>query len=236
MPGDVERRRKAAERKAAKRKEKKRAIARATAVQAPTSPRGRARAAARWPYYEAQISRGWNDTNKPPGITQVIVARQSPRGEVGAGFFLVDLGCLGVKNAFTHVFESPSEYRERLGPLAEAGGPLIAADLDLAAKVVGAGIDYARELGFAPHRDYADAARYLEGAHPELCAVEVPLGYQGKPYYASGPFDNPRKVLAQLTRAVGPGNFEFTAAIAPPGALVEEGELVAEEDEEDEEE
>jgi hypothetical protein len=165
-----------------------------------------------------------------PALAQVVVARESPRGEVGAAFFLVDLGALGVKDAFTHVFESTTEYHERLGVMSEKTTPLVPVDLDLAVKVVGDAVAYARKLGFAPHRDYLEAARYLEGAHPEASGAEVPLGYQGKPFYASGPHDNPTRIINQLTKAVGEGNFHFIAPISPSSEVLLEDEDLGEDD------
>lgn len=62
-------------------------------------------------------------------------------------------------------------------------------------------------------------------ATPDASKVRVPLGLDGKPYFVSGPFDNVPKILAQLERAVGPGNFDFIAGIgAPPDFLGDAGE------------
>jgi hypothetical protein len=89
-------------------------------------------------------------------------------------------------------------------------------DIDLAAKIVRTGIDYAGSLGFRPHRDYALAAPYLRDAHPENAEEDVPTGMDGKPYFISGPYDNVEKILAQLDRKVGQGNYTF--AIGGPTA------------------
>ena len=36
-------------------------------------------------------------------------------------------------------------------------------------------------------------------------------GLEGKPYFISGPYDNVRKIMQQLDRKVGAGNYTFTA-------------------------
>jgi len=210
MPGSEHRRQKAAEKKAAKVKERKRELARAGSGQ-PSSRRGTLRAAARWPLYQVLISEGWNQTAELPGLTEILIARRSPLGEVGMATILVDLGCLGVKNALGNVFSSEGEYATWLHRLEANTQPMIPADLDLAAKVIQEGIAYARELGFSPHADYFLVAPFLEGAHPEACAEPVPLGYQGKPFYVSGPNDNPKQIVTKLAKNVGIGNFDYVA-------------------------
>ena len=51
------------------------------------------------------------------GIGNVIVSRKMPNGFIGAAFFLVDVFCLGVKDAFYDVM-SPVEYDSEVGKLA----------------------------------------------------------------------------------------------------------------------
>ena len=36
------------------------------------------------------------------------------------------------------------------------------------------------------------------------------FGKNGKPYYFSGPYDNPEKIIAKLRESVGEGNFKYT--------------------------
>jgi hypothetical protein len=209
---------KAVERKTAKRKEKKRVLARSESVGQPASPRAVVRAASQWPVLECQITSGWNKSAELPPLAQVVVARRAPSGQVAAGVFLVDLTCLGVKDAFTSAFSSRAEYEQDLLGRIRQNQRLEKIDLDCAAKIIDESIAYARSLGFSPHRDYHQAAPLLAGAEPEACAVKVPVGYEGKPYFVSGPHDNVRKILAQLERKVGPGNFHFIVG-GPGGAL-----------------
>ena len=130
-------------------------------------------------------------------------------GEVGAAVFLVDLGCLGVKDAFAARFPTLEDYELGVRAQMTSMRPVEAISSDLAAKIVREGIAYARSLGLEPHRDYAQAAPYLADANPDAATEEVPLGRDGKPYFVNGPHDNVRKIVTQLNRAVGPGNYEF---------------------------
>jgi hypothetical protein len=203
------------QRHAAKRKLKHRAVA---SVAGP-GPRAVLRLAARWPLHECVISRDWNVEGE---LAQVVVARRSPEGQIAAGVFLVDLGCLGVKSAFVHLAPSPEQYeREVLQHIRETQ-PLIRCDLDLAAKVVREGVAYARRFGLKPDRDYYEAASLLQGADPDACDVPVPLGREGKPFFVAGPYDNAQRIVAQLTKTAGPGNFDFLVPLGLPSEFLED--------------
>jgi len=213
MPRDQNRHQRAVERKTAKRKEKKRTLTRTEVLERPASSDSTLRSATEWPLLECLVSRGWNKTSDGPNLTQIVVARQAPNGKIAAGVFLVDLACLGVKNAFAKVFPSRAAYQQELISDIEANQRLDKVDLDITAKIIQEGIAYAKSLGFSPHRDYAQAAPLLAGAKPEASRVKVPLGFKGKPFFVSGPYDNVRKIMAQLTRTVGVGNFDYLAHI-----------------------
>lgn len=214
MAGNQDRRRKALERKATKRKEHKRAQVRTEVVGGPVgSGRQLVRAGARWPLYECWINRDWNGEDGESGLAEMLVARRGPAGEIGAGVFLADLGCLGVKNAYARVFPSEARYADFFEHL-DTAAPLTKTDLDLVAKVVWESIAYAKRWGFRPHQGFYEAAPFLEGAEPERCAVAVPLGREGKPFYVAGPRDNPKWVISQLMRTAGEGNFDYVVPVS----------------------
>lgn len=156
-----------------------------------------------WPVHECVVPQRWS---QPGELIQMVVTRRSDAAEFASAIILVDLGCLGVKNAHTMRFTTESEYQEWLETMPVVG-ELERISLDLAAKIVRTAIDYAASLGFRPHRDYALASPFLRGAHPELAEENVPTGLDGRPYFISGPYDNVRKIIAQLDRKVGAGNY-----------------------------
>jgi hypothetical protein len=159
-----------------------------------------------WPLLECLISQEWQETVQ---LCQVAVARQSPAtGEVVVGGFLVDLGCLGVKNALTNLYTSAAEYRREYRQHLMASQPMMDCDLDLAAKVIEEGTNYARSLGFNPHSDTAMALKILGDAHPEKRAETIPLGKDGKPLFVNGPHDDVARITRILDRNVGQGNYE----------------------------
>jgi hypothetical protein len=214
---DEKRRQQAVQRRAARRKARKRAPAHA----APTSARGVLRSAATWPWHECLVSADWHRAGE---LVQIVVARRSSGGEIAAGVFLVDLCCLGVKDAFARLFPSPAEYERDLRGWVTDTQRLVRADPNLAAKIVREGITYARQLGFGPHRDYAEAAVLLRGTDPTACDAPIPLGKGGKPFFVNGPRDDVARILAKLEKAVGPGNFDYLIGLGAESAFLGDDE------------
>lgn len=72
--------------------------------------------------------------------------------------------------------------------------------------------DYARTLGFAPHRDYKLAARVFGGVRAEQCAQQFTFGHEGKPFYRRGPRETEKqgiRIVEQLERRCGSGNYHY---------------------------
>ncbi len=203
----AKRRQKARQRKVAKRKKKK--GQRSSPASIRKSPRAIVRASGSWPLHECLLSKEWQ---KEGEIIQILVARRSPQGQITSGTFLVDLCCLGVKSAYGSLFESSIEYnqlRESMTSVQE----MTEASVDLAAKIIREGIAYARELGFRPDPDYRDAMPVLGDANPDACDKPIPLGKDGKPFFVAGPRDNAKRIIAKLTRKLGPDGFHFLTPI-----------------------
>ncbi len=208
----MKKRQKAKQRKAAKRKKAK---ARARLQLRPKPSQGRIlQSSSKWPLHECLISTGWQDTTQ---ISQVMLTRRAPDGRYAVGLFLVDLACLGVKDGYGRIFFTLSEYNRHREQVM-ASQPLEPCDLDLAAKVIHTAIEYARGLGFEPHRDAVAALPILGEADPEAHPTSIPTGGpEGKPFYVQGPYDNVRRILATLNRAVGPDGYHFLVGMEPPG-------------------
>ena len=168
--------------------------------------------AAKWPVHEVLLSQGWE---QEAVLITILVARRSPTSnKVAAGLFLVDLACLGVKSAQVKLFAGPAEYQAGLRAHALRIQPLAPADFNLAAKIIATGLEYATNLGFKPDPVFAQAQHLLSGADPAACATPVPTGGpEGKPFFVSGPHDDPRRIVNQLTRAVGEGNFHYLVGV-----------------------
>ncbi len=175
---------------------------------APTKPVGGIALAANWPVYEVLLSRGWD---QQAALITILVARRSPSsGKLAAGLFLVDLACLGVKSAQVVLFKDVAEYNAGLRAHALRIQPMAPADLNLAAKIVFTGLEYAASLGLTPDPVFAQAQILFSDADPAACPTPVPTGgLEGKPFFANGPYDDVDRIIAQLRRTVGDGNFHY---------------------------
>ena len=220
-------------RREAKRKEKRKAMRRQSR---PRSRKAMLRGALAWPVMECWVNEEWQD---PEQLNQVIVTRRDPAtGEVYAGTYLVDRACLGVKNANAANFIDAGEFRREMLSILGQNQELIQIDFNLAAKIVKAGIEYAAQFGFHPHRDYRDASILLQDADPDAVDVEIAVGGpEGKPYFIAGPYDNVNKIMNHLLQQLGPEGFNYMLPVGPDTEFLldEDGEeLFLWDDEEDE--
>ncbi|MEX5637544.1 helix-turn-helix domain-containing protein [Parafrankia sp. FMc2] len=143
-----------------------------------------------------------DDEENAGGLVSVLVARRHRWERVSVCGFLADVYCLGVKNAFGPDIRTDVELSQ-LVPEYYAAYPAGWQDapIGLAADIVFGAVEYARGLGFEPHADFVRAAAQL-GAWDGPPAIT--FGRDGKPFYQSGPYDNPRKVIETLEHPVGP--------------------------------
>ncbi len=57
------------------------------------------------------------------------------------------------------------------------------------------------------------SSRLLGTSDPWQEASAITFGRHGVPFYGSGPFDNPTRVIRNLISSVGEGNFQYIAHI-----------------------
>ena len=174
--------------------------------------------------YEAYIGKDW----KEQGIANIVVARLRSDRPAEFSMFLIDLLCLGMKDAMYYPDVTESEYREFLsGPIAETLG--LSIHPACAKKIIEGAIEYAAKFGFAPHRDYRKARRVLSGIDAANCPEMYSFGEEdGSPCYVRGPDDSDERVdriLALLEQKCGPGGFSY---VDPENDV--ESELSARED------
>jgi hypothetical protein len=144
------------------------------------------------------------------GIGNVVISRKMPNGEIAAGFFLVDIYCLGVKNCFFAVIPQGA-YAQRIGQLAQKEGAEIA-EPAWTVKLIEDAVAYAEGLGFHAHRDYLTIKDIFGSIDPAACPKEFEFGKDGKPFYISGPNEtkaDSERIIATLTRKVGPDGFHY---------------------------
>ncbi len=139
------------------------------------------------------------------GMHHISAVRQFRSGPV-ACFFLVDSHCLGVKVAYLVKSFDLESFREQKAPVDwETISPA------KAIKLISTSIEYARGIGFEPHRDALTCSLIFQGVDANECMEEFVFGFEGKPMYTSGPNDSrERQVLIMNTLAkLGEGNYHF---------------------------
>ena len=157
------------------------------------------------------------------GLGTIVITRKTEQRQILIANFLVDVFCLGVKDAFIRLVREP-EYRDFLQQLRmrESLKPI---SPERARKLVEEAEGYALDLGFKAHRDYQKAKKIFGDINPDDCPDEFAFGQNGLPLYIAGPFDNPRtqeRIIKTLTDTRGPDGFHFVAA---PGGKPQMGFL-----------
>ncbi|HKY03690.1 MAG TPA: hypothetical protein VJQ56_02305, partial [Blastocatellia bacterium] len=143
--------------------------------------------------------------------------------------FLLDVFCLGVKNAFFRIM-SEWEYETTLRSLKRQEDFEIMS-AECVRKLVEDAVDYAKDLGFSPHSDYLLAGKIFGDIDKSACQMSFAFGQDGKPTYISGPYDSPaksRRIINTLTERCGPDGFHYLMMIGSPS-----GDFDEEFDEED---
>ncbi len=157
--------------------------------------------------YEAYIGKDWSEH----GLAHLVVARIRENGSADYGIFLVDIWCLGVKDAFGETNGLESDVRELVDErLPESMREPI--HPSCAKKLIDGALAYAERLGFAPHRDFRKARRVLSGLDASLCPTEFTYGRDGRPCYVRGPDDSNERVdrvLAILDARLGEEGYDF---------------------------
>jgi hypothetical protein len=207
---DERRRQKKLVRKAAKRKK-------ALAARKPTYSGGGGYSAERMmamaaasPIHECLMPAGLFDL----GMGSVIISRKMPDGEIGFGVFLIDVFCLGVKDAFFSV-RPQGEYMDFIRQIG-AKENLRPVEPACAVKLIEKAVAYARDLGLNSHRDYAFAKRIFGSVDPAACSREYLFGKDGKPLYMAGPTETEaasQRILDILTKKLGPDGFHYMTPI-----------------------
>jgi len=142
-------------------------------------------------------------------LATIVVAREAPGFKVSACAYMVDVFCLGVKDAFGPRIFSRRRLGEFLGEIYRSyADPPVPAPPDLARHVVFGAIAHARGLGFEPHADFGSAAGHLSAWEPPESPV-IEFGRDGKPLYVQGPHDDYRQILRILEQSVGADGFHY---------------------------
>ena len=176
------------------------------------SPLIHVRQARNYPIEGCWIRKDWKES----GLAVVVLARRQPDGNFVFGNYLVDYYCLGLKNTYFNVDVPPGEFRHDYLPEMFQGTPALDISPALAHELIYGAIEYAAQFGFKPQRDFRDSQWILDPSDTHPRSGKIEFGKDGKPLFINGPYDNVDKIVRQLTRTAGEGNFDYLAMIGPP--------------------
>jgi hypothetical protein len=176
-------------------------------------PTIRLQRAEKWPVVRALVGASlWDE-----GIGYLLIAREEPEGRLIFASFLVDVYCLGVKNAFwragTHKdFADLIRQMEQVQRMRSIAPPCLV-------KIVTGAVEYAQSFGFPPYPDYRHASMLLAGIDPSTCPNQFTFGRDGKPLYIQGPNESPAQAEA-ITRRILDAGGDFLIAMPGSGRQV----------------
>jgi hypothetical protein len=148
-----------------------------------------------------------NNNYSDNGLGLVVIARETEYNQISVSSCLLDIWCLGVKDAIPPRTVDRIKYQEFVEGLFQLfPGKPQEVPLEVAQGIIFSACEYAASLGFKPHEDFKKVRSHI-GEWDEKTRIEC--GRNGKPFYVSGPYDNPKKIIATLMKNKGKGNFDF---------------------------
>jgi hypothetical protein len=169
------------------------------------------RRARAFPVLECWISANWQKDDL--GLVQILLARQQPDDDICYGVYLVDKFCLGLKNTMANAGFSRARYQNEIFNKIFPKTAPQACPIELAHQMIYASIDYAEQFGFSPDKDFA-LTQFMLAPRGELEEpYQLTFGLNGKPFFVAGPFDNSARIVKQLEKTAGPGNYDYIATL-----------------------
>ena len=153
---------------------------------------------------ECFITPGWEEV----GECNILVARKHVSGNYTVGFYLVDTYCLGVKDAGYRYNLSENEYAELKEDLGDNFEPTSYEEVH---NIIYGALEYAEDLGFRPHKDFAVAQYLLEEDTDDIPYIEYEFGCNGRPNLVVDTLAEFNRYAPTLRKAVG-NDFDFYIA------------------------
>lgn len=143
------------------------------------------------------------------GMGQVLISRELPNGMVAFAVFLLDVYCLGVKDAFGDIVPRAT-YEDKLLDKLDEQYEMVEIAPEAARKLVESAVDYAGDLGLQPHSDYHRVKTIFGNIDADACDEEFEFGSDGQPLFIAGPHDDPERcyqILSILEHTCGTDGF-----------------------------
>jgi hypothetical protein len=161
------------------------------------------------------------------GIGHVLLSREVTPGQFAFAAFLLDVYCLGVKDAMWNI-RSRDEIESLAGKLMQ-DQKVIKMKPECTRKLVEGAVEYARNLGFPPREDYQRARLIFGDIDSAACSEEFVYGRNGKPFFIAGPYDGParcRQILHILNSRLGPQGHHFLMPVDADDPQLESVEMI----------
>ena len=159
-----------------------------------TDPTIRLAPARKWPVIECIAGTElWSS-----GIGSLAIARRESEDSLVFAVFLVDVYCLGVKNAFWTA-GTQHDFKELVRKI-EQTQVVRAIEPACLVKIVTGAVEFAKSFGLPPHPDYRHASMLLDGIDTTTCPHQFTFGREGKPFYIQGPHESYAQATAIMQR------------------------------------
>ena len=146
---------------------------------------------------------------KEQGLARIVVTRSQENRKIMVGVFLVDIFCLGVKNAFCNEGLARRQIEDQLLPGCYQNEAPTRVGINYVKEIIYGAVEYARSLGFEPHPDF-EFSRHVLGAEEISRTRSLEFGGpEGKPLYVAGPDDDAAAILRKLRKKLGENGFNF---------------------------
>lgn len=160
-----------------------------------------------YPVEACYLNAGW----KEQGLARIVITRSQEKGKIMVGAFLVDIFCLGVKNAFCNEGLDRRQIADQLLRGYYQDEEPTRVGIDYVKEIIYGAVDYARGLGFDPHPDF-ELSRLVLGSEEVSRTRSLKFGGpEGKPLYIAGPDDDVATILQKLRQRLGKDGFHFIA-------------------------
>jgi hypothetical protein len=148
-----------------------------------------------------------SDNYENRGLTMCLLVRKQPGGKFSIASILIDRLCLGVKNSIGNCNMTDMELNDMIDNM-RSNAPVEKVSPAYFHNVVYGAIDYASELGFGLPKDFYLAEYLLDEDFIDDGIDDIEMGWEGKPMYVQGPYDNSQKILSTLSKSVGEDGYE----------------------------
>lgn len=153
-----------------------------------------------------------SDRYNQKGLTVCLIIKRQPGGKYTFANVLVDRLCLGIKNTIVNC-NLTEEGLDTIIDEMENHAPAVEVTTAYFHNLIYGALDYASELGIEPPKDFNLAEYVLDPDLVDDGIDQIEMGWNGKPFYIRGPYDNYRKIISALNASVGQDGYEYIAEV-----------------------